>query len=87
MNSPTINESSLRAINTANALVSASLAGDTWAMGQILQDDSEDFSHVLMALVGLNKLLLTTLAAQRDQEGIDLWRVATLEFAERMVAC
>ena len=69
------------ASETAKAMVSASLLYDHQAITALMPDDRSELIHLILALTNLNASTLESLARDRDQEPVEVWRAAMLAVA------
>jgi len=69
------------AIETAKALVTASLVGDMRACRTLIPEDHEEAAHLMIALSMLGAKAVSSLASQRGIDAVEMWREAMLNAA------
>jgi hypothetical protein len=69
------------ATDTAKALVTASLVGDFNACRTLIPDDREETAYLLIALSKMSAQTITSLAAERGEDPLEMWQAAMLTVA------
>jgi hypothetical protein len=69
------------ATDTAKALVTASLVGDFRACKTLVPEDPEEAAYLMIALSKLSAQTITSLAEERGEEPLVMWRNAMLTAA------